>query len=147
MVTKEEFLRQAEERFDAQYQAIHHPQNKRAMEQIKALLTVPGALKIITNEPMGNPPNGLLPKHPHYWVAQNVTRIEGPDHKGVVTAMGEDGKTYCQGHAWALLGRLTQYDRAAEFTEERAELGQQKRNERAKAGHVEVQLEKPMAKD
>lgn len=145
-----EAIRQATVRIEAQYQAVNHPLNVAAMDQLKALLTVPGALKIITNEPISNPPEGLLPQHPHFWVASDVVRIEGPDHNGNVTAFAAKdpytGRTdRCKGHAHALLGRLTQYNRAAEFTEERAELGIQQRLERQMAGDVNIMPEKPMS--
>jgi hypothetical protein len=143
---RKEAERLAYERIEAQDAAVNHPQNQRAMEQLKALVNVPGALKIITGEPRHNAPAGLLPKHPHYWVAHDVVRIDGPDHNGNLTAHSREGDR-CKGVAHALLGRLTQYDRAADFTEERVEMGARRRAARQAAGHTEVRPERPLSKD
>lgn len=117
---RKEAERLAAERIERQFQAVNHPAQKNAMAQLKALAAVPGALLIITNEPDPKAPP-VLPQHPHYWVAHAVTRIEGPDHNGNVWAYSKEGD-HCHGTALALLGRLTQYSRAAAFEEERQEV-------------------------
>jgi hypothetical protein len=117
--------RQHEERMARIASALEHPAQLRAMDQLKALLPIPGALKIITNMP---DPDGevLGPRHPAFWICHDVETLEGPDHLGNITATsfpyGDNKRDYCKGNALALLGRLTQAGRAEPFVEDREEL-------------------------
>lgn len=141
---RKEAERQAMARVEAQYQKVSAPHQQQAMATLKALSKEPGALKIVTNVPDPKAPNGLLPKHPHFWVAHDVVRIEGPDHNGNVWAYSAHDEDYTMGDALAVLQALTRYAWAEPFTEERVELGARRRAERAAAGHAEVQVTEPM---
>lgn len=107
-----------ETRLQRKIEAVEHPAHRHAMEQLKALQAVPGALKIITNVPDPKAPANLGPRHPAYYVAHDVVRLEGPDAQGMIWAYSAEGDA-CAGYAHQLLGRLTQYSRAAEFSEDR----------------------------
>jgi hypothetical protein len=102
--------------------------NDEALAQLKALLAVSGALKVITNEHACG-----AGKHPalagfdakkceaaqkvrplfdvRHFVLHNVTAIEGPDKKGRVYARTKEGD-YCYGEPSAVLARVTEHIRA-----------------------------------
>ena len=122
-----------EHRLAAKVGAVEQPLQQRAMAQLKALSNVPGALKIITNVPDPKAPAHLTPVHPHYYVAHDVERLEGPDGQGLVWAISHEGDR-CGGYAHQLLGRLTQYSRAEEFSEEREAVSPRPRRPAGGAG-------------
>lgn len=82
--------------------------NDLAIQQLQALLTVPGALKIITSEQAGN---DLPLTDPRAFVCHDVTHFEGPDDKGRVKAHTAEGD-WCLGYPADLLPRLQEAGRA-----------------------------------
>jgi hypothetical protein len=78
-----------------------------AIAQLEALARVPGALRIITNQPdpAGTGQDDVDPAH---WIMHDVVRLEGPNHRGQYTAHSLEGD-WCQGQPEALLARLQQW--------------------------------------
>lgn len=134
---RKEAERQAAERIERQDQAVNHPAQRSAMDQLKALANVPGALKVITINPDPKaPPVG--PQHPHFFVAHDVVKIEGPDHNGNLWAHTKEGD-FCKGNALALIERLTQHGRAEPFTEPR-----EVRSTRSGPGRTQMRVDQPL---
>lgn len=94
--------------------------DKQAVKQLKALKSVSGALRIITNE--HNCGGGTHPRvgkfseakcaafehpmtDPRHFVIHEVTSIEGPNRRGQYRAFTEAGD-HCTGQPVALLSRL-----------------------------------------
>lgn len=101
-----------------------------AIAQLKALVTVPGALKIITamiapeyrvdKKDAASPAvPGTNLNDPSSFVLHDVARIEGPNHRGQYTAYSEEyetergtvGADECTGQPEALLKRLQDWQR------------------------------------
>lgn len=93
-----------------------------ALDELCALVQVPGALKIITN--MDDPDGAeYSEKDPRHYILHDVVRIEGPDAEGKVTAYTapynaqdhgyDDRMTHdeCTGQPEALLARLWEWRR------------------------------------
>lgn len=93
---------------------------EQAIIELQALVQVPGALRIITNIP--DPDGAELPvQDPRHWVQHPVERLDGPNAKGLYTAVsGEynaaeygynDRLTHdeCTGQPEALLMRLREW--------------------------------------
>ena len=95
---------------------------KQAILQLEALVIVPGALRIITNEHAcggGVHPDGAHGKFDQkkcegfehnkkdvrHFVIHDVVRVEGPNHRSEYRAFTEDGD-HCTGQPEALLARL-----------------------------------------
>lgn len=92
------------------------------LKQLEALVEIPGALRVITNEHAcggGKHPSDPGFNHeacaafeadlskPEHFVIHDVVSIEGPDHKGRYTAFTDEGD-WCMGQPEALLKRLTE---------------------------------------
>ena len=96
--------------------------SEQAIAQLKALIEVPGALKIITNEPRpieaqkalwGGEESAFVPfplSDPRAFVCHDVTRLEGRNEKGYVAAHTAEGDV-CIGSPEALLPRLLEAGR------------------------------------
>ena len=93
-----------------------------AFDQLKALAAVPGALKVITSEVQpalredkkdarsaAKPDVDL--RQVSTFVLHDVTHLDGPNERGLVTAHTAEGD-YLQGHPAAVLARLTEHQRA-----------------------------------
>lgn len=95
-------------------------ESKQAILQLEALVIVPGALRIITNQ--HNCGGGKHPtigkfseakcaafEHPltdpRHFVIHDVVRVEGPNHRGEYRAFTEEGD-HCTGQPEAVLARL-----------------------------------------
>lgn len=72
------------------------------IEQARKAAEVNGA----TKEELASIACGGSPDPAHY-VIHDVTRLEGPNHRGLVTAWTDEGD-WCQGTPAALLKRLTE---------------------------------------
>ena len=101
------------------------PDNDKSLEELQALLKIPGARRVITNAhacgPDGQDGASYIPRteeeladceahelpltHPHHFVCHDVVRLEGPNEKGQVTAYTAEGD-WCSGQPDALLRRL-----------------------------------------
>lgn len=91
---------------------------EQSLTELRALLKVPGSLKIITNIPH---PDGGDPTAPSSWVQHDVDRIEGPDDRGRVSAYSvrynaadhgyndRETEDMCRGMPSALLSRLREH--------------------------------------
>lgn len=98
-------------------------EREQALAELKALLRVPGALRIITNHPApeGDRPEGATPYTPGYFVMHPVERLEGPDAKGQYRAYSAEydlsemgrregrGRDVTVGYPEALIRRLQQW--------------------------------------
>lgn len=103
-------------------------ENEQAVLELKALAKVPGALRIITNEPDPDRPADATMRTPQYFKIRPVVKLEGPNHRGQYTALSEEyeatrtdlveGKAVertvttrdnCTGQPAALLTRLQQW--------------------------------------
>lgn len=91
-----------------------------AVQQLEALSSIPGALKIITNEVQPDLREDRKDRRsaakadvdlhrPDSFVCHDVVRIEGPDHRGLYTAFSAEGD-WCRGEEKALLARLQEWN-------------------------------------
>lgn len=96
------------------------PDDSTALLELRALLEVPDALRLITNEhACGAGVHPDIPPFdaevcaryefpltdPRHFVIHSVVAIEGPNHKGQITASTAEGD-YCTGQPSAVLARL-----------------------------------------
>lgn len=97
-------------------------EREQAVAELKALVRVPGALKIITEHPRpAAEREGLTMANPGYYVLHDVERIEGPDAKGQYRALSEEydyaemgvregkGRDACVAYPEVLIRRLQQW--------------------------------------
>ena len=98
---------------------VQEPDEDTTVAELNALMQIPGALRIITNEvkpelrqdrddPRSLPSDGTDLRDPNVFVQQHVTEVEGPDDKGRYLARSEDG-AWVTGYPDALLSRLRQW--------------------------------------
>jgi len=83
-------------------------QDDTAVAELEALLAIPGALKIITNEPNPDAPDNADLRLPSSFVCHDVTGITGPDERGRYLASSAEGD-WTLGYPSALLSRLRQW--------------------------------------
>jgi hypothetical protein len=87
--------------------------------ELKALIQIPGALKIITNEvqpelrqdrqdPRSAPADDVDLRDPQAFVCHNVVELEGPDDRGRYRARSAEGD-WTVGYPEQLLSRLRQW--------------------------------------
>lgn len=100
------------------------PHDEQVLAELRALVQVPGALRVITSEHQccggvdgyvgGAPPAETCAAFavpltdPGHFVVQPVVRLEGPDERGRMTAYTANGD-YCTGRPAAVLSRLRQW--------------------------------------
>lgn len=80
-----------------------------AWQQLQALASIPGALKIITNEP-NTAVTDAAPNEPRFFVQHDVVEIVGPNTRGQVRAWSANGD-YTEGQPSAVLARLQEWQR------------------------------------
>lgn len=88
---------------------IKNSENDYALNELIALVKIPGALKVITGIPSENA-TFLGPWHPYGYILNDVIKIKGPDQKGRYRAITAE-KDFCIGKPIDLLQRLTEYQR------------------------------------
>jgi hypothetical protein len=76
--------------------------------ELEALAAIPGALKIITAEPMVEDDPDADLTSPSSFVCHDVVEIEGPDARGRYIAHSAEGD-WTTGYPAALLARLRQW--------------------------------------